>query len=279
MRGLLRRIRRRVRPAPVRPLILMYHRIARPRVDPWGLAVSPDHFEAHLQYFASGDNRWRCQSSYTGSPRARSRATPSPSRSTTATSTTCVKQNRGWPQPDTSDGLRDGGSNPAAERVLVGRGRARVSLRAACASSAMCPSAANRSASRSRRPMLTSRRSSPGRHGRIRGLTGSAATSSCGAACRGRRQWNTRPPCAFPPVIPAFPPPDAGDLPLSPSEVAEIAADGLIEVGGHTVTHPVLPSIPPAERRREILDGRRCCERLVNGRVTGFAYPPWSHGC
>ena len=26
----------------------MYHRIANPPVDPWGLAVQPDHFEEHL---------------------------------------------------------------------------------------------------------------------------------------------------------------------------------------------------------------------------------------
>ena len=26
----------------------MYHRIAHPPVDPWGLAVQPDHFEQHL---------------------------------------------------------------------------------------------------------------------------------------------------------------------------------------------------------------------------------------
>ncbi len=32
-----------------RPVILMYHRIARPPVDPWGLAVSPDNFRSQLQ--------------------------------------------------------------------------------------------------------------------------------------------------------------------------------------------------------------------------------------
>jgi peptidoglycan/xylan/chitin deacetylase (PgdA/CDA1 family) len=31
------------------PAILMYHRIAKPDVDPWGLSVSPERFEAHLQ--------------------------------------------------------------------------------------------------------------------------------------------------------------------------------------------------------------------------------------
>jgi peptidoglycan/xylan/chitin deacetylase (PgdA/CDA1 family) len=51
MLNVLQRIRRRVnvkRSARVRPLILMYHRVAAVNVDPWGLAVHPDRFEAHL---------------------------------------------------------------------------------------------------------------------------------------------------------------------------------------------------------------------------------------
>src|SRR5712671_3336606 len=39
---------RRIRPPEPRPLILMYHRIANELTDPWGLAVTPAHFEEHL---------------------------------------------------------------------------------------------------------------------------------------------------------------------------------------------------------------------------------------
>src|SRR6267378_1680428 len=38
----------RIRPPEPRPLILMYHRIANEPADPWGLAVSPAHFEEQL---------------------------------------------------------------------------------------------------------------------------------------------------------------------------------------------------------------------------------------
>jgi hypothetical protein len=46
--ALLDRLRRRLLPRPVRPLILMYHRVAALRVDPWELAVHPEAFAAHL---------------------------------------------------------------------------------------------------------------------------------------------------------------------------------------------------------------------------------------
>ena len=36
-------------------------------------------------------------------------------------------------------------------------------------------------------------------------------------------------------------------LPMTAAEVAELAADRLFEIGGHTATHPVLPTlIPPS---------------------------------
>ena len=34
---------------PVRGLILMYHRISEPDLDPWGLSVSPSHFAEQLE--------------------------------------------------------------------------------------------------------------------------------------------------------------------------------------------------------------------------------------
>ena len=56
-------------------------------------------------------------------------------------------------------------------------------------------------------------------------------------------------------------------------EVARLAEGGLIEVGAHTVTHPRLASLPPAEQRRELVDGRRTLERILGTTVTSVAYP------
>ena len=56
-------------------------------------------------------------------------------------------------------------------------------------------------------------------------------------------------------------------------DVAKVARDGLFEIGGHTLTHPPLPSVSPAQSRREIEGGKRRCEELTGREVSGFAYP------
>jgi len=69
------------------------------------------------------------------------------------------------------------------------------------------------------------------------------------------------------------------DLPTSPArimsadEVATIAADGLVTVGAHTVTHPVLPTLETAACRREIVESKATCEALTGKPVSTFAYP------
>ena len=37
-------------------LVLMYHRVAVAKTDPWGLCVSPENFDQHLQVLKSGFN-------------------------------------------------------------------------------------------------------------------------------------------------------------------------------------------------------------------------------
>jgi peptidoglycan/xylan/chitin deacetylase (PgdA/CDA1 family) len=69
------------------------------------------------------------------------------------------------------------------------------------------------------------------------------------------------------------PAPRLDDLPMTAADVRTLANDRLFEIGGHTATHPVLPRLTHAERRRDILAGKSACERLTDRPATGFAYP------
>ena len=60
---------------------------------------------------------------------------------------------------------------------------------------------------------------------------------------------------------------------LTKAEVARLAAGGLIEVGAHTVNHPVLAALSLDEQEREITEGRDALERLIGRPVRLFAYP------
>lgn len=60
---------------------------------------------------------------------------------------------------------------------------------------------------------------------------------------------------------------------LMPDEVRILAKDGLVEVGSHTVEHPVLSALPVAAQRDEIRRSKICLEEILGHPVTSFAYP------
>jgi peptidoglycan/xylan/chitin deacetylase (PgdA/CDA1 family) len=60
---------------------------------------------------------------------------------------------------------------------------------------------------------------------------------------------------------------------LSPEEVVILAEDGLVEIGAHTVTHPMLAALPPSLQQTEIEQSKLKLEEITARSVTRFAYP------
>src|SRR5262245_57885096 len=60
---------------------------------------------------------------------------------------------------------------------------------------------------------------------------------------------------------------------LSENNVRELAGCGRMELGSHTMTHPVLSVLPEDTQRREIENSKRWLETVSGKRVNGFAYP------
>ena len=61
--------------------------------------------------------------------------------------------------------------------------------------------------------------------------------------------------------------------PLTEDELVTLGADGLVEIGAHTVTHPVLSACPFDVAQREIAGSRRALEQILRRPVTSFAFP------
>lgn len=60
---------------------------------------------------------------------------------------------------------------------------------------------------------------------------------------------------------------------LTDDELTELVAGGLIDIGAHTVTHPLLAGLPIPAQRAEIQDSKVHLEEILGRPVTGFAYP------
>jgi peptidoglycan/xylan/chitin deacetylase (PgdA/CDA1 family) len=62
------------------------------------------------------------------------------------------------------------------------------------------------------------------------------------------------------------------DLMMTDAQVREMAAMGM-EVGAHTVSHPILARIADEEARQEVVDSKRRLEEILGEEVSTFAYP------
>lgn len=61
--------------------------------------------------------------------------------------------------------------------------------------------------------------------------------------------------------------------PVRSTDIVQLAVPDLIEIGAHSVTHPRLTKLSPEEQRREICESKEVCERLSGQTVLGFTYP------
>jgi peptidoglycan/xylan/chitin deacetylase (PgdA/CDA1 family) len=60
---------------------------------------------------------------------------------------------------------------------------------------------------------------------------------------------------------------------MTGEEVRSLVSDGLIAIGAHTMTHPILTEIGAGDCACEILRSKQICESLIGATVNGFAYP------
>lgn len=60
---------------------------------------------------------------------------------------------------------------------------------------------------------------------------------------------------------------------MSPSQLADLIGDGLVEVGAHTVTHAALASLAAEVQAEEIRQSKSMLEEITRRPVTSFSYP------
>jgi peptidoglycan/xylan/chitin deacetylase (PgdA/CDA1 family) len=60
---------------------------------------------------------------------------------------------------------------------------------------------------------------------------------------------------------------------LSVNDMLRLFEDDLISIGAHTVTHPLLSSLPTVKQRAEIEQSKQNLEEILGSSVTSFSYP------
>jgi peptidoglycan/xylan/chitin deacetylase (PgdA/CDA1 family) len=241
------------------PVILMYHRVASPQVDPWGLAVTPERFAGHMRVIC--DRRQPVTLGWLASELSAGRR---PSRVVAVTF---------------DDGYRDVllNAKPVLDRLGVPATMFiatdklgsesgfwwdelasivfRSALPAACPDPSFIP--ADESAllqeAFSRRSAVDVHLSLWRSMRRLTPPARKAALEELSAA-----------------LLMA---PSSDAAVMTPAEVLELCAGGTFAIGAHTRSHPSLPMLTTGEQREEMAGSREYLEKLLQTPVESLAYP------
>lgn len=66
---------------------------------------------------------------------------------------------------------------------------------------------------------------------------------------------------------------EVANRPMMTEEQVNDLCRAKMDIGGHTVHHPILTQIPLAEAREEIVAGKQCLEQIIGREIRLFAYP------
>lgn len=266
----LARAGRQVEVLPMRPAVLMYHRIATDPVDPWGLAVTPSRFNEQLQWLKEHrtvlplpefarllrssslsaravaitfDDGYACNAT-TAAPLLEAHRVPATIFVTTGP---IIAGEEFW-----WDDL---------QRIVFGASTERLNLTVDV-------------------PHLSVELGGP--------LGGDAAWLSGSAPGNTRQQafmelWLAV-RCLEPPAQAAALAElrDQAGMPVEPREshrpmtveqLKKLSRSNFVDVGCHTRTHPALTERPEAVQRAEIAGGRQACANLTGRLPSTFAYP------
>jgi peptidoglycan/xylan/chitin deacetylase (PgdA/CDA1 family) len=260
-RSLVRRVR--FAAGVERPIVLMYHRVATPSVDPWNLSVSPARFSEQLAILARARRvvpmHWLAARLAEGKlPRHTAAITFDDGYADFLLAALPILREHGCPATlfltTGAVGRADGywwdhlarltlqaPHLPPFLDLTIGAARLAIPVAAGPAG---------------RRALLD----------RLAEVFRTTPGDACWAALDALRAWANVAPDA----------PEA-DRALTADEVRSLAADPLVEIGAHTVTHPSMPSLDPQRAQWEAAESRRACEALIGRSIAGFSYPFGDH--
>ncbi|WP_022941137.1 polysaccharide deacetylase family protein [Psychromonas hadalis] len=64
---------------------------------------------------------------------------------------------------------------------------------------------------------------------------------------------------------------------MSPDELKQLSNSGHVEIGGHTLSHPMLDKLSDVEQQYEIAENKQQLETLLGKKLLSFAYPYGQH--
>jgi len=243
-------------------LILMYHRVARPRTDPWKLCVSPENFRDHLELLC----RYARVVPLTELPRRLSRA---------------GRNNRPPVAITFDDGYVDNLEQalPALQHFAA---PATLFVATSWIGSSMPfwsdTLAATVLESQVLPEQLELQMGTTSFQWRRNGAQGAGAREALLRSLWARLQVldEVERSAALERVTACF----GGKAQLDPTarpmtveEVRKLHASGVFEIGAHTMTHPSLPTLSPEQQMKEISGSRMQCERWTGAAPAAFAYP------